>query len=333
MTAGSGRNSGPDLTSRAALGFLRCALPDLEVSETLGAVLERGTAADPPRLSRAECLEHPEMRAVPVAPISAKRESAFAGFLDGTQKLQVVAYPRGLPVVLGTVSAAIRFRENRRLITWKGLAPAVERRLYVPMRQLGFLNSLTNRPFPIVDVSAQEASGGDEDSHPLRLIDCAMHLLQTHRESLEARFAVEWCRRETAPLFVDGGISGNPEIAASPLAIGIVKSHRTLYADSKALGLISGLGKAERSSVFRIASDARSSVASWYLRLRSTPGQDPLWGLVRIEIADTQDAAARADEVSRWVLSESSPLSLPDGRWDKMAYGVRATEEFLRAIS
>jgi hypothetical protein len=28
-----------------------------------------------------------------------------------------------------------------------------------------------------------------------------------------------------------------------------------------------------------------------------------------------------------------NPLSLPDGRWDKMAYGVRDAEEFLRAIS
>jgi hypothetical protein len=54
---------------------------------------------------------------------------------------------------------------------------------------------------------------------------------------------------------------------------------------------------------------------------------------VRVEIADASDAVTRADEISRWVLAESSPLSLPDGRWDKMAYGIRDAEEFLRAIS
>ena len=43
-------------------------------------------------------------------------------------------------------------------------------------------------------------------------------------------------------------------------------------------------------------------------------------------------AAARANEVSRWVLAEALPLALPDGRWDKMAYGIRDCEEFLRAI-
>ena len=44
------------------------------------------------------------------------------------------------------------------------------------------------------------------------------------------------------------------------------------------------------------------------------------------------DIAARADEVSRWILAEVSPLALPDSRWDKMVYGVRDCEEFLRAI-
>jgi len=44
------------------------------------------------------------------------------------------------------------------------------------------------------------------------------------------------------------------------------------------------------------------------------------------------DVRRRADEVSGWVLAEVSPLALPDGRWDKMVYGIRDCEEFLRAI-
>jgi hypothetical protein len=31
-------------------------------------------------------------------------------------------------------------------------------------------------------------------------------------------------------------------------------------------------------------------------------------------------------------LAEVAPVSLPDGRWDKMVYGVRDCEEFLRAV-
>jgi hypothetical protein len=54
---------------------------------------------------------------------------------------------------------------------------------------------------------------------------------------------------------------------------------------------------------------------------------------VRVEAALGDDITARADDISRWIIAEGAPLALPDGRWDKMAYGIRDTEEFLRAIS
>ena len=89
----------------------------------------------------------------------------------------------------------------------------------------------------------------------------------------------------------------------------------------------------ERSSAFRVAPSSRNAVASWYVRVRPAKGRDALFGLVRVEAAETADITARADEISRWVIAEGAPLALPDGRWDKMAYGIRDTEEYLRAIS
>jgi hypothetical protein len=74
-------------------------------------------------------------------------------------------------------------------------------------------------------------------------------------------------------------------------------------------------------------------VYSWYLRLRDFTGHDAMWGLVRVEVAETDRITERADEVSRWVLAEMAPNAMPDTRWDKMAYGVRNCETFLRAIS
>jgi hypothetical protein len=60
---------------------------------------------------------------------------------------------------------------------------------------------------------------------------------------------------------------------------------------------------------------------------------------VRVEAADPETFAesleqltARADQLSRWILAEAAPVALPDGRWDKMAYGIRDCEEFLRAV-
>ena len=138
-------------------------------------------------------------------------------------------------------------------------------------------------------------------------------------------------------MFIDGGISGSEKVAISTRAIGVVKSHRTLYAEGAALATVLALGARERSSVFRVTSSRRASVASWYLRLREPAGHDPMWGLVRAEMAlpdphGVRSIVARADEVSGWILAEASPLALPDARWDKMVYGVRDCEAFLRAV-
>ena len=118
-------------------------------------------------------------------------------------------------------------------------------------------------------------------------------------------------------------------------AVGVVKSHRTLYAEGDALSVVFRLGEGERTTVFAIEPSRRTPVASWYLRLRDATGRDPTFGLLRVEVAlDTADnLTPRADEVSRWLLAETSPIAMPDARWDRLAYGIRDSEEFLRAIT
>ena len=102
--------------------------------------------------------------------------------------------------------------------------------------------------------------------------------------------------------------------------------------------VVQSLAVNHRSSVIRAEAYHRTPVASWYLRVRDAKGQDPMWGLLRVEMA-MPDAAERldaiserADLISRWILAEMMPLSLPDGRWDKMVYGIRDCEEFLKSV-
>lgn len=127
-------------------------------------------------------------------------------------------------------------------------------------------------------------------------------------------------------------------MATAPCAVGVIKSHRTLYVDGGALRAVLALRRGQRSTAFRVASSRRTPVASWYLRLRDPAGRDPMWGLVRVEAADRgvgespEALTRRADQISRWILAEATPLALPDGRWDKMVYGIRDCEEFLRAV-
>jgi hypothetical protein len=290
---------------------------------------------EPPRTIGATPLEGTTLRA---RRITGDAAAGFTAFLDGTQQSRAVGYVLGVPIVLGTVAAVVRERRNRRMCTWDH---RVESHLYAPLGRLDErLVSALRADYGdrLVDTTAPHPLREPPGAHPFSLQERAVHLVQEDRERLETALASRWCGLDAGMLFIDGGISGNESIAQASCVVGVIKSHRTLYAEGEALAMVLALPHGWRSSVFRITSARRSAVASWYLRLRDPAGRDPLWGLVRIEVAAPDRAAdpgavsRRADEVSRWILAEAAPLSLPDARWDKMVYGVRDCEEFLRAV-
>jgi hypothetical protein len=287
-------------------------------------------AQEKPRLDPPELLEGTKLsaRRVPGDPVA-----RFAAFLDGTQASRVLQYIGGVPLVHGTVAAVVRARDDRRMRTWR--EPLVSRGLYVPRSLIpsGTQAALADAGIEVFDTAANR----DLDSiHPFAIQEAALQSVQRHRSALEKELAEAWIAAGEGELFVDGGISESAAVATSPLAVGVVKSHQQLYVHGDDLPVVLGLRHAERSSVTVVTPRTRTRVASWYLRLRDSGGRDPLWGLVRVEMAvpagRTADVTRRADEVSRWVLAEALPIALPDGRWDKMVYGIRDCEEFLRAI-
>ena len=50
-------------------------------------------------------------------------------------------------------------------------------------------------------------------------------------------------------------------------------------------------------------------MAQAYAALREAAGHDSLFGLLRIEAAETPDLSSRADEISRWIIAEGAPLA------------------------
>jgi hypothetical protein len=332
-------NSGPDAASRAALLFLMKRLPGISPVES-GASSEPVISSDPPLLRSAQIVEGSSLRVVKVPDFTRHAVSGFGAFLDGTQQVRLVAHRLGMPIVFGTVAAGVRIRVNRRLITWGHQRPRVERKIYLPLRYLPPLAEIRDASpqmapanWEIVDTSTADKNGEYPSQHPAVLQERATRAVDRERDRLEDLLAEAWCARAEAPLYIDGGISRSERVASSSLAVGVIKSHRTLYFDGDEVGKVLGLKKGERTSVFRVSPRTRNSVMSWYLRLRDANGHDAMWGLVRVEVAECERPAERADEISTWVMAETTPLSLPDGRWDKMAYGVRDCEEFLRAIS
>ncbi|GAC1654674.1 MAG: hypothetical protein NVS4B3_18880 [Gemmatimonadaceae bacterium] len=261
----------------------------------------------------------------------------FSAFLDGIQESRVIHYlPGAVPLVYATVAAVVRERRHRRMVTWR---ERTDRILCIPRRLVPQAWDAGMR-VSLVDTTGPHDPDASGSLHPTELIERAIAAAQTRRKAVEQDLAEAWCAVQRGPpqrvLFIDGGIGDRERVARSSSVIGVIKSHRTLYAEGSALTATLALARGERSSVFVVAADRRTPVLSWYLRLRDPKGRDPFWGLVRVEAATESLAGEtltrRADTVSSWILAEAAPLALPDTRWDKMVYGVRDCEEYLRAI-
>ncbi|HEY5218626.1 MAG TPA: hypothetical protein VIJ16_02400, partial [Gemmatimonadaceae bacterium] len=308
------------------------ALPSASIATHGGPPLELSVATDPPVLARADVIEHDVLKAC--TPAGAP-ESHFSAFLDGTQRTDLVAHAEdGAPIVRGVVAAVIRKWSDGRATTWSHTR---QQRLYAPRAALRAEEwaAVSALGPAAIDTSADDATLAD--AHPTSHRDAAIKQIQRDREQLELQLAQRWCAECTDALYVDGGLRGSVVLARAAQTVGVIKSHRTLYGDRAARGVIFGLAVGERTSVFVVASPSKVPVASWYLRLRDRAGRDPLWGLVRVEVRHEPDAAradvtARADGISHRILAERTPTAHPDARWDTMAYGIRDCEVFLKAV-
>lgn len=304
---------------------------------TGGPTLEmtRGAASSsPPRLQAAESIEGGTFAVVPV---QGEPAVAFAAFMDGIQRSEVVDYERWtIPVVHGTVAAAIRERRDRRMSTWNE-STRIDRAIYLPVAAAGpaIVNCFNAGGFRVVDTTPSDAprAEGPPGAHPHELLGWASQAVQRRREEIEEQLSARWCTAAPGLLYLDGGIGGFPEAARSPHAVGVVKSHRTLYVAADGIGVVAGLREGERTTAFVVTSQRRIRVASWYLRLRPPLTGDPFAGIVRVEVCESGFTPTRANEVSAMVLAEREPVALPDARWRVMAYGIRDCEEYLRAVA
>lgn len=284
----------------------------------------------PPRIEVATPIEGTDVtaRRVPGAPVA-----GFAAFLDGIQRSTVQAHVAGVPIVHGAIAAAVRARRGRRLGAWE--TPLRSHACYLPVELVDptVVESIAGR-CPVVDTLVGLEAGAPVPRHPGDLAARALTAVQRAREAAERTLAERWVAAGgDGPLLVDGGIAGSETIARAANVVGAVKSHRTLYAAGDSLPAILGLREGERTTAISVSSPRRTPVATWYLRLRDPQGRGPMFGLVRVEVAHPGESITeRADLVSRWLLAERAPVSLPDARWDVMVYGIRECEEYLSAI-
>ncbi len=289
-----------------------------------------GLVLDPPRIGECQPVEGESLTAIAV---DASGEVGFRAFLDGAQRSTIADYAGTVPIVAGRIAAVIRTRLDRRMSTWRE-GHLAEAHLYAPLRLLPFI---AREDIESSGLELRDTLKPDDESsgHPIELLRRAVDRVKYDREQLEQRLAEQWVSSMDEPLFVDGGLPVGDRAAVSSHCVGVIKSHHTIYAPGDALSVVLGLRDGERSSVFVVQRSWGPPVLSWYLRLREAPSHDPFMGLVRVEVARTADGdlTARADRVSRWILAERAPLALADSIWDRMVYGIRDCEEYLRATA
>jgi hypothetical protein len=267
-------------------------------------------------------------------PVGRPEGTRFTHFLDGTQTTRRIGfYRQTVPVVYGFIGAVIRQRcAERRMSTCD---KEIAENLYFSHAHLD-PSDLRTAGIALRDASEKSnEESGQSETHPLRLLEIARQTVSNDRAELERALAEKWVQNSSSDewLFWDGSITGSVQAGKHAHVVGVIKSHQTQYFGSDEQRKILSLKVGERSSVFQPRSKEWIPVYSWYLRLHPNEGKDVYFGLVRVEAAASPQTIDMADEISRWLLAERSPLALPDGRWDRMIYPIRDCEQYLRSIS
>jgi len=261
--------------------------------------------------------------------VGSPKDGHFAYFMDGMERQRHILYCSRIPVVYGYVAASIRKRVDRRMKTHKSISREA---LYCPSVLIE-TGMFAGANLDIVPIDNEDSPA---EEHPMILLDAARKRVSNIRNRLEYTITSEWLDEFDGSddwLLVDGSITGDHHKYKIPNIVGAIKSHQTNYFEGDDRRKILDLKEGERSGVFIPLGRNRPEVYSWYLRLRPSEGQDVHFGLIRVEAAKCARTLDMVDEISRWIMAERSPLSLPDSRWDRMIYPIRDCEQYLKSLA
>jgi len=242
-------------------------------------------------------------------------------FLDGVQRLDLLAYAGAAPILVGEAAAAVRERRDRRLVT------VLEAHALLVLGRPAALQAAGALPDGLRSVGLPD----DEPPHPVRDFANAARALDRARRALALDLGERFRSSSDGWLIVDGALTESPIWAADLRMVAVSKSHATLPFEGPALERFLRLPQGHRSSVYTPQSRSVTPVREWALRLWPWEGKDVFHGLVRVEVAPANGTPATADSLSRRLLAERAPLSTPDHRWDRQLYGIHSVETYLRA--
>jgi hypothetical protein len=267
----------------------------------------------------ARLVEDSALQCRPVGPAEAWPDPL--AFLDGVQRMHLVAYAGAAPIYVGEIAAAVRERRGARLKT------VLEDRRRVAIARPRALAAAGDALDGLPTLGLPE----DEPPHPVRDLTQASRALDRARGQLELDLGRRFRLGSDTWLLVDGSLAESPQWATDPHTIGVSKSHATLPFEGDELDRYLRLPPGYRSSIFAPQTRSVAPVHAWALRLWDWETKDLFHGLVRVEVSPANGVPATADLISRRLLAERAPISTPDPRWDRLLYGIHSVEQYLRA--
>lgn len=284
-----------------------------------------GAFSAQPDLTKAEEAETVEPGGFAVYPVRGGTSSELTHFLDGAERKWRVGYYGMNPILLAHTSAALVQRVDRKIES-----PAPGR--YFGADLVAFAPEPCAHLVQMAGVKVRVVKIEEGDT-PAIVEQRCREWIQREREGHEIALAVGF--QNNGWLLVDGGIGRVLESNRGlKNIVGIVKTHtRQYFSKPESIEAVLGMKAGERTSLFKRKKDSKqgAEVLSCYLKLRDSDRFGPLFGLVRLEIPDTEESKIRIDQIAGWVMHERTPLSMPDPRYDRLIYPIRLVEEHLKS--
>lgn len=314
------------------------ALNDMRSSESLedrlGSDLASGDGDDVATVSESvDWLEASQPFAIPV--ITSNQPTPIRYFLDGSQRTLPAYHQAAIPVMASvTASAILERRSPVDLAIMPGMMH-LNRSWIVPLdsqsAEIASFIASVSVDMPVID----PLSDYDPADYQARLRDfggleqAALATSRRLRRQGEELLLKLWQANPPDAdswLVVDGALRQPGE-----RTIGVVKSFNRQYLNGRDAEALFQLPTGHRSPAF-IVSDRRhgGGYLVWYLRFWEATGRDPRYGLVRIEIADTDAARQHIDALSGWIFAERRPRATADSRWPTLLYPIHFLEKILK---
>lgn len=252
--------------------------------------------------------------------------SGFTHFLDDAQKSWPILADEYRIAYLAHTSAALMARVDRRIEPpAEGFyAGSLEAFLPEGFREVDQIE----RAVPIRTVNLSDSGAASS-------VQSVYDAIRQRRQAIERDVAQRYRPGPNDFLLVDGSLAkARRSDGTYPDVAGVVKTHSRQYVSREdRVRAVMSMPAGWRSGAF-VVTDRRNgntTAMSFYLRLRTDPTSGPLYGLVRVELPPEAAWLDRIDEIAGWILAERTPLSLPDPRFDRLVYPIRAVEMFLHA--